>query len=78
MAESALSKKQRAAWMEHFAHYERRCPCTTMRKIDYSQLKFIAQQIQRTVENKNPRKHMLNDPLDDLFPGPYLYPEFLK
>jgi hypothetical protein len=67
LAESALSKAQRESWMNHAAHFDGNCPCTTMLKVDYTQLKRTAAQMQRIVNNENPRQHDLNDDIDDMF-----------
>jgi hypothetical protein len=39
-----------------------------MRRLDFTQLKRTAAQINRIANNEKPREHNLNDPLDDMFP----------
>jgi len=77
LAESKVSKVRRAVWME-FAHRKSDCACVTMHRINFPFLKNIATHKKRVVDNVQPEESELNDPLDDLFPGPYIYPEFLK
>ena len=78
IAETELSIEQRKVWMEYAARYGGSCTCVTQARIDFVQLKKIATQLQRIAHNERPPQHDLDDPLDDLFPGPYIYSEFLK
>jgi hypothetical protein len=66
MAESGTSAERREVWMKHAAHFDGNCLCTTMRVLDYTQLKRTASQIQRIVHNERPRQHTLNDDLENI------------
>ena len=78
IAETELSIEQRKIWMEYAARYGGSCACVTQARVDFVQLKRTAAQLQRIAHSERPPHHDLDDPLDDMFPGPYIYPEFLK
>jgi len=78
IVETELSKAQRESWMEHAARLNNHCLCVAMSKLDYTVLRRTAAHIQRIIHNERPKQHDLDDPLDDMFPGPYIHPEFLK
>jgi len=76
MAESAVSEVKRKIWLE-FADRKSDCACVTMHRVDYPLLKRVASHKKRVADNTPIKESDLDDLLDDLFPGPYLYPEFL-
>ena len=78
IVETKLSKKQRKVWMEHAARFDGSCVCATQARIDFTQLKRTAAQLQRIIHNEKTPPHDLDDSIDDMFLGPYNYPEFLK
>jgi hypothetical protein len=78
IAETEFSIKQREAWMKHAARFNSSCACVIQARLDFTQLKRTAAQIQRIIHNENSRHSELNDNLDDIFSGPYPFPEFLK
>jgi hypothetical protein len=77
LVESSLSKMKRAIWLE-FADRESNCICVTMHRVNYPLIKKVASHKNRVAENPPHPESDLDDPIDDLFPGPYPYPEFLK
>src|SRR5262245_55897792 len=78
LAESAISKERRETWMEYAARFESSCACVLVYRVDYEILKRVSEHHKRVKKNEKIAEDKLDDPLDDLFPGPYLYPEFLK
>ena len=64
--------------MEHAARFDGSCVCATQARIDFTQLKRTAAQLQRIIHNEKTPQHDLDDSIDDMFLGPYIYPEFLK
>jgi len=67
MAESAESIERREVWMEHAATWDGPCACVTQRRVDFTQLKRTAAQMQRIIHNEKPPEHSLDDSIDDLF-----------
>jgi hypothetical protein len=67
IVETKLSKEQRKVWMEHVASFNGSCACVTQVRVDFTQLKRTAAQIQRIIHNEKPRQHDLDDDIDDLF-----------
>jgi hypothetical protein len=67
IAETELSREQRRVWMEYAARFDGSCACVVMRKLDFTQLKRTAAQMQRVIHNEKPRKHDLDDDIADMF-----------